>query len=134
MYRVPLYSTKGKRTLITSSKLYSVDTGLRNSYRNFNVSDRGSLLENVVFIELLRRGYEVYVVKIKNDKEVDFVAINGLERIYIQVCDNLNTTKLLDREINNLRLVNDNKEKIVLVLDGDNYETEDGIKIINLID
>ena len=96
------------------------------------------VLENVVYFELLRRGYDVYIGKIE-EYEVDFVAINNEGRIYVQVTDTLkrideNDTKILDRELRSLKKINDNYEKIILTSDKIPVFNEDGIKIKNVLE
>ena len=96
------------------------------------------VLENVVYFELLRRGYDVYIGKIE-EYEVDFVAINNEGRLYVQVTDTLkrideNDTKILDRELRSLKKINDNYEKIILTSDKIPVFNEDGIKIKNVLE
>lgn len=96
------------------------------------------VLENVVYFELLRRGYDVYIGKIE-EYEVDFVAINNEGRLYVQVTDTLkrideNDTKILDRELRLLKKINDNYEKIILTSDKIPVFNEDGIKIKNVLE
>ena len=96
------------------------------------------VLENVVYFELLRRGYDVYIGKIE-EYEVDFVAINNEGRLYVQVADTLkgiddNDTKILDRELRPLKKINDNYEKIILTSDKIPVFNEDGIKIKNVLE
>lgn len=96
------------------------------------------VLENVVYFELLRRGYDVYIGKIE-EYEVDFVAINNEGRLYVQVTDALkeideNDTKILDRELRSLKKINDNYEKIILTSDKIPVFNEDGIKIKNVLE
>ena len=101
------------------------------------VGDFGHILENVVYFELLRRGYDVYVGKI-DEYEVDFVAINKDRRVYVEVVETLkgideNDKKILDRELRSLKKINDNYEKIILTLDKIPLANEDGIKIRNVL-
>lgn len=96
------------------------------------------VLENVVYFELLRRGYDAYIGKIE-EYEVDFVAINNEGRLYVQVTDTLkrideNDTKILDRELRSLKKINDNYEKIILTSDKIPVFNEDGIKIKNVLE
>jgi predicted AAA+ superfamily ATPase len=103
--------------------------------KHFEIVNRGSLLENIVYIELLRRGNDsVNSLKVNRDKQIDFVAIKGSLKTYYQVAEHIFTKELEEREIGNLRSIKDSYEKILLVLEEGNYVTEDGIKIINLID
>lgn len=99
------------------------------------LGDRGHILENIVYLELIRRGYEVYIGKV-DDCEVDFVALNNKGRIYVQVCETLrdNDGKTLSRELYSLRKINDNFEKIILTYDNLPVSNEDGIIIQNVLE
>ena len=133
-YNANRYDIKGKEYLKTQGKYYMVDTGLRNYFIGFKGEDRGHLIENVVYLELLHRGYNVSIGKINNN-EVDFVATKFNEKLYIQVTDSLleNSTRI--REFASLKAINDNFEKIILTLDNLFVGTnDDGIKVLNLID
>lgn len=132
-YQVDRYDIKGKEFLKTLGKYYIADTGLRNFLLGKN-NDRGRLLENVIFLELMRRDYKVYIGKI-NNVEVDFIAEKNDEKIYFQVCETLMGEETRERELKPLKMIKDNFEKIVLSMDkvflGNN---EDGIKHKNIID
>jgi len=134
LYAAPRYDIKGKELLSTNEKYYMVDLGLRNiTQTNKYDADLGHKLENVVFLELLRRGGKVFVGK-NNDKEVDFIvqkANNGRE--YYQVAYTVNDEKTFEREVSSLRSIRDNYPKHLLTLDYDNVII-DGIKKINIID
>jgi hypothetical protein len=123
-----------KEHLKTQGKYYIVDLGIRNYLLGFRDRDRGHILENVVYMELLKRGYNVSIGKIQ-DKEVDFVATKFNEKKYIQVTETLVEEKTRIRELQSLKSIDDNYEKIVLTTDNLFTGTDDeGIKIINLID
>lgn len=111
-----------------------VDTGLRNFFLDNKDVDRGHILENVVFLELLSRGYKVSIGKF-DDKEVDFIATTFNDKIYIQVCETLLSEETRARELKQLQSIKDNYEKIILTKDnifvGGN---ENGIKILNVVD
>ena len=114
------------------------DLGFRYFMLGRKVGDFGHILENVVYFELLRRGYDVYIGKI-DEYEVDFVAINKDGRIYVQVAETLkgideNDTKILDRELRSLKKIEDNYEKIILTSDKIPLANEDGIKIRNAME
>lgn len=133
-YNANRYDIKGKEYLKTQGKYYMVDTGLRNYFIGFRGEDRGHLIENVVYIELLHRGYNVSIGKI-NDKEVDFVATKFNDKLYVQVTDSLMEDSTRVREFASLKAINDNFEKIILTLDNVFVGTNDeGIKVLNLID
>lgn len=133
-YNVNRYDIKGKEYLKTQGKYYMVDTGLRNYFIGFRGEDRGHLIENVVYLELLHRGYNVSIGKINNN-EVDFIATKFNEKLYIQVTDSLLEDSTRVREFTSLKAINDNFEKIILTLDNLFVNTNDeGIKVLNLID
>ncbi len=133
-YNVNRYDIKGKEYLKTQGKYYMVDTGLRNYFIGFRGEDRGHLIENVVYLELLHRGYNVSIGKINNN-EVDFIATKFNEKLYIQVTDSLLEDSTRIREFASLKAINDNFEKIILTLDNLFVNTNDeGIKVLNLID
>ncbi len=95
-------------------------------------ADRGHTLENIVFLELLRRDYRVYIGKV-GEREVDFIAEKPNEKIYIQVTESMLSQETRERELRPLRNIQDNYEKIVLSLDSDFINSYDGIKSLNLI-
>lgn len=131
-YPVGRYDIKGKQLLKTLEKYYIIDMGFRNlllGYRNIN---RGHILENIIFLELLRRDYRVYIGKV-NDTEIDFIAEKPNDKLYIQVTESMQTLETRERELRPLRMINDNYEKIVLSMDKDFINSYDGIKVINVI-
>ncbi|UQA80106.1 ATP-binding protein [Gardnerella vaginalis] len=132
-YDVKRFDIKGKDYLRTLGKYYIVDIGLRNYLLGFRDRDRGHVLENVVFFELLRRGYDVAVGKIDN-LEVDFVATSASEKLYIQVTESMMDESVRERELKPLRKIQNNYEKLVITLSkalDDNYE---GIRVENIVD
>ena len=133
IYRVPRYSLDGKNLLKTQGKYYFVDQGIRNVINGFASYDSGSAFENIVYMELLRRGYQVYVGK-HRDVEIDFIAISPNETKYYQVCRNISDKEVLEREKRSLLLLNDNYEKIIITNDKYDNTVIDGIKIQNIID
>jgi uncharacterized protein len=138
LYKASRYDIKGKQYLRTGEKYYVSDLGLRYFILGRKVGDFGHILENVVYLELLRRGYDVYVGKMDN-YEVDFVAINNSGRVYIQVTETLkgtdeNDNKVLERELRLLRRINDNYEKLILTSDKMPIANEEGIIIQNVLD
>ena len=133
IYRVPRYELKGKQLLKTQGKYYFVDNGLKNIVNGLSSYDSGSSYENLIYIELLRRGYEVYIGKY-NDIEIDFIAIKPNERIYFQVTRSILDESVEEREKNSLLAIKDNYKKIILTMDKVKNKQIDGIEIINIID
>ena len=132
-YAVGRYDVKGKQLLKTMEKNYVIDLGFRNMLLGYRDADRGHILENVVYLELLRRDYRVYVGKV-GDTEVDFVAEKPSEKIYIQVTETMLAESVMERELRPLRAIRDNHEKIVLSMDKSYITSYDGIKTLNIID
>ena len=135
LYKASRYDIKGKQYLKTGEKYYVSDLGLRYFMLGRKIGDRGHILENVIYLELLRRGYDVYIGKI-DEYEVDFVALNSNGRIYVQVCETLkdNENKILTRELNSLEKINDNYAKIILTLDKIPLSNENGIIVRNALE
>ena len=132
-YPVKRYDIKGKEFLKSLNKFYIVDSGLR-TYLLGRVRDTGRILENIVYFELLRRGYNVSVGKI-GDMEIDFIATRGEEKVYIQVSDELGNSDTRKRELASLRTIRDSFEKIILTMDYIHTgTTEDGINVVHLLD
>lgn len=132
-YGVERYDIKGKQLLKTLSKSYIIDIGIRNLLLGYRDVDRGHILENIVFLELIRREYHVYIGKI-GDAEVDFIAEKPNEKIYIQVRESVQSKETRDRELKLLKSIQDNYEKIILSMDRSYINSYDGIKCLNLID
>jgi len=132
-YSVGRYDVKGKQILKTLEKNYIIDLGLRNMLLGYRDADRGHILENIVFLELLRRDYRVYIGKV-GECEVDFVAEKPNEKLYIQVTEAMSTEEVRERELRPLKLIQDNYEKIILSMDKSYISSYNGIKVINLID
>lgn len=133
IYRVGRYELKGKQLLKTQGKYYFIDNGIKNNIDGMSSYDSGSSLENIVYIELLRRGYVVYVGKY-NDIEIDFIAINSNETIYYQVARSIMDEAVEEREKRSLLAVNDNYKKIILTMDKVKNKQIDGISVVNIID
>ena len=133
-YSASRYDIKGKEYLKTQGKYYMADIGLRNFFLGFRGTDRGHIIENIVYMELLHRGYNVSIGKI-DSKEVDFIATKFNEKLYIQVSDTLQEESTRNREFTSLNAINDNFEKIILTMDNIFVGTnDDGIKVVNLIE
>ena len=133
MYKADRTDIKSKSLLKTLGKYYIADSGIRNIILGFRNIDEGYLLENVVYLELLRRGYRVNIGK-SNDYEVDFVAENPNEIKYYQVTRSLVNEDVKTRELRSLENIEDNYEKIILTMDKSINNDYNGIKIINIID
>lgn len=133
IYRAKRYDIKGLALLKTNDKLYLTDLGLRRILLRRQTEDYGALLENIVFFELLRRGYHVVVGKYE-ELEVDFVATKNDERKYIQVTASLLNEETKERELKPLRAIPDFNQRIVLSADHLMPKNSDGIKLINIID
>lgn len=132
-YEIKRFDIKGKDYLRTLSKYYIVDIGLRNYLLGFRDVDTGHIIENIVYFELLRKGYDVAIGKI-DDKEIDFIAVNAERKIYIQVTESMNDPATREREFAPLRKVKDNYEKIIIANEVLDTATQDGIRIVKLID
>lgn len=132
-YSVGRYDVKGKQLLKTMEKNYIIDMGFRNMLLGYRDVDRGHILENVVFLELLRRDYRIYIGKI-GEAEIDFVAEKPNDKQYIQVTESMHIPETRERELRPLRMIPDNYEKLVLSMDRNFINSYDGIKSLNLID
>lgn len=132
-YRADRYNVKGKLHLKTLEKYYAVDIGLRYALLGTRSTDVGHILENIVYLELLRRGYEVYVGKV-DELEVDFVAVGDKRTIYYQVAATVRDEKTLERELTPLQKINDHYPKFILSLDDDPEADYNGIRRINALD
>lgn len=132
-YEIKRFDIKGKEYLRTLGKYYIVDIGMRNYLLGFRNRDSGHIIENMVYFELLRRGYDVAIGKIDN-QEVDFIATTADDKKYIQVTESMQSEGVRARELSPLRKIRDNYEKIVLTLEPGFDSSYDGIKSLNLID
>ena len=132
-YEIKRFDIKGKAYLRTLGKYYIVDIGLRNYLLGFREGDSGHILENIIFFELIRRGYDVAIGKVDN-QEVDFIATKADEKKYIQVTETMNSPETRERELAPLRRIRDSYEKMVIALECDFTQTQDGIKIIRALD
>ena len=131
IYRCQRYDLQGKSVLKTQEKFYLADTSLKYCIMGFNPKSISSMLENIVYFDLLRRGYEVYIGKI-DTREIDFVAVQRDERLYVQVCRSLPEES--DREIGNLLDIKDHYPKYVVTLDELASGNVNGVKIVHLAD
>lgn len=130
-YEAKRYDIKGKKYLSTERKYYLCDHGIKYAMLGTRNEDLGRVYENIVFIELLRRGYDVYIGKFY-EKEIDFIAIKQSEKIYIQVSLNINDKKTLNREISSLLKINDNFPKIIISKTNHDECIIDGIKVVDI--
>lgn len=133
MYKASRTDIKSKALLKTLGKYYISDIGLRNIIMGFRNIEEGRLLKNIVYLELLRRGYKVNIGK-TNDYEVNFVAENPNDIRYYQVTQTLKDEQVKLREIRSLESIDDNYEKIILTMDRLISNNFNGIKVINIID
>lgn len=131
IYSAQRYDIKGKKLLTTNEKYYTVDLGLRNCVKTSGEIDYSKLYENIVFLELLYRGYDVKVGK-TDDYEIDFVAYKGTDVLYIQVCYLLASAETVEREFGNLERIKDNYPKYVISGDIPDF-SRNGIKHFNII-
>ena len=132
-YDIKRFDVKGREFLRTMGKYYIVDIGLRNYLLGFRNRDSGHAIENVVYFELLFRGYDVAVGKVGNT-EVDFIATKADEKLYIQVTESMASEDVRNRELAPLMKIQDNYEKIVLSLNPGMDSSYDGIKSLNLVE
>lgn len=133
LYRAKRYNVKGKQHLKTLEKYYVADIGLRSMLLGRKHADTGHILENVVYLELLRRGYNVSIGKV-DDMEVDFVAENSNGITYFQVAATVREETTLERELRVLKKIDDNYPKYLLTLDEDPKSDFEGIRKINALD
>lgn len=131
IYSAQCYDIKGKKLLSTNEKYYAVDLGLRNCVKASTNIDYNKLYENIVYLELLYRGYNVKVGKTDN-YGIDFITYKGFDIIYVQVCYLLASSKTIDREFGNLERIKDNYPKYVILGDVPDF-SRNGIKHINII-
>lgn len=131
VYSAQRYDIKGKKLLTTNEKYYTVDLGLRNCVKASSEIDYNKLYENIVYLELLYRGYDVKVGK-ADDYEIDFVAYKGSDTLYVQVCYLLASTETVEREFGNLERIKDNYPKYVISGDLPDF-SRNGIKHYNII-
>jgi predicted AAA+ superfamily ATPase len=133
LYQAKRYDVKGKQHLKTLEKYYAPDIGLRYTLLGRKNADTGYILENVVYLELIRRGFEVYVGKV-GPAEVDFVAVTPKGTTYYQVSTSVREQSVLERELASLRSINDHYPKILLTLDEDPEGDYNGIIKLNALD
>jgi predicted AAA+ superfamily ATPase len=133
IYQAKRYNIRGKQYLKTLEKYYVVDIGMRYMLLGTSGTDVGHMLENIIYLELIRRGYEVYIGKI-DELEVDFVARGQKGIRYIQVAASVRDEKTLTRQLASLQMIADNYPKVILTLDEDPEADYEGIRRINALD
>lgn len=133
IYQAKRYNIKGKQYLKTLEKYYVVDIGLRYMLLGARSADVGHILENVVYLELIRRGYDVYVGRL-DEMEVDFVAMDYKRITYYQVAASVRDEQTLRRELVPLQKINDHYPKFLLTLDEDPEGDYEGIRRVNALE
>lgn len=134
VYKARRFDIRGKQYLKTLEKYYLADTGLRNQRVSSQTSDYGHLLENIIYLELLRRGYEVSIGKIGDDYEIDFYAQKEGKLEYYQVSATILNEDTKERELRSLEAISDNYPKYILTMDRLPLTNHKGIEIVNVID
>lgn len=132
-YRANRYDIKGKEILRSQEKYYVFDLGIRNLLLGYRDIDRGHILENVIYLELLRRDYQVNIGK-TGSQEVDFVAQSPKELIYFQVAETISSEETKQRELASLMQIKDHHEKVILTMDRPFETTVSGIRLVNILD
>jgi predicted AAA+ superfamily ATPase len=133
IYKANRYDIKGKEILKSLAKYYVTDTGIRNMLLGYTDTDYGHILENVIYLELLRRGYQVFIGK-WFEAEIDFIAVKQDKKIYYQVSYTIMDDSVKRREMEPLLAIDDNYEKIILSMDKTFITDHKGIKFINVLD
>ncbi|MDR3264222.1 MAG: ATP-binding protein [Clostridiales bacterium] len=133
IYKAVRFDIKGKELLKSLAKYYVTDLGIRNYLLGYRDTDTGHILENVIYLELLRKGYKVFVGKVANT-EVDFVAVKQDETVYIQVAESVKEKAVLERELAPLKAIRDFNPRLLVTMDYDLNGSYDGIKHVNALD
>lgn len=133
LFKVPRYDVKGKRLLELHEKYYLGDIGLRHALLGYREGDISGVLENIVFLELKRRGYQVFIGKVEN-REIDFIAEKEGSKIYMQVAYLLSSRETIEREVSVLKMIKDNYPKYIISMDTLLGEDFEGIRRLNLIE
>ncbi|WP_390569791.1 ATP-binding protein [Enterocloster clostridioformis] len=133
LYKVGRYDIKGKQYLATGAKYYAADIGLRYFILGIKQADMGHILENIVYLELIRRGYEIHIGKV-GDAEVDFIAIGAEGEEYYQVSQTVLEEQTLKRELSSLDAIKDHNPKYLLTMDYTPLTSYNGIKQVNVLE
>lgn len=133
-YRDNQYNIKGGLIFKTKEKFYSSDVAIRNIIIKSKYRDDGHIFENITYLELIRKGYQVYIGQLDSNKEIDFVAIKGIETLYVQVSATIKDEKTFKREIEPLIKIKDNNPRLLLTLDKTTESNFKGIKIKSGLD
>lgn len=133
LYKVGRYDIKGKQYLATGAKYYAADIGLRYFILGTKQADMGHILENIVYLELIRRGYEIHIGKV-GDAEVDFIAIGAEGEEYYQVSQTVLEEQTLKRELSSLDAIKDHNPKYLLTMDYTPLTSYNGIKQVNVLE
>lgn len=133
VYKANRYDLKGKMFLKTLEKYYVVDMGIRNQMTGLRNTDYGHMLENITYLELIRRGYDVTIGKL-GSLEIDFVATKSNEKIYFQVSATILDERTRERELRPLQAIKDNYPKVILTMDQPVFDDYSGIRVQNIID
>ena len=134
IHKVQRYDIKGKEYLRTQEKYYICDIGLRNAILGLRNIDQGRIIENIVYLELLRRGYKISIGKLRDETEIDFIASKQDTKYYIQVAYTVIDKAVLDRELKPLRKIKDSYQKALITMDKSINKDYEGIVNINLLD
>ena len=132
-YKAKRYDAKGKKLLQTNAKYYTVDIGFRNNILGASRNETNHALENLVYLELLQRGYDVFIGKV-GEYEIDFVALKGDILAYFQVAETVRGEGVLERELRSLRMTGDDYEKTLITMDLDIGVDHNGIRQVNIVD
>ena len=131
--KIQRFDIKGRKILETFEKYFFNDVGMKNALTGFSPEFLPGILENIIMLELKANGYQLYIGK-QMDREVDFIATKGNDKIYLQVCTTLKDTKVIDREYGALETINDHFPKFVLSLDEGFETSRKGIRWMNIKD
>lgn len=133
VYKVSIYDVKRKQYLKSMAKYYVTDMGMKNYLLGYKNTNRGFILENIIYLELIRRDYKVFIGKVDNG-EIDFVTFKCSEIIYIQVAESIQEESTFERVMKPLKSVRNYNKRVIITTDYDVNESYDGIRHINVLD